>query len=960
MFKDLILGRTQLSGNSNNISWSEDGYVAFATGSTISILNPNPTKTSIYKSASDLFTLSATGDIKSYRKNEENRTILNERLSICCNPLDEFITSVSWSPSNYSDHSSCLLAGLTNSQKCYIFEQASYNPNNNTFIWKLKFDLFEELKYLLDVKNLIDQAKVESLRIHSIGWCPRISNSVSNEFTKFVVIGTEDGRINFFQINKSDGQSQLQFISFSSITIANNWIIKLDWSPWIQIDDNSNLFVSKLSIVTSDNLLFVQTIYFNRLDYKLYFDHLSVQHLVSFSFKGLLETSILRVLINKNRFFIKSIDWLLYKHRSSLDIDGFFQEDLLLIVSSTASIQAFYMVSNVFYEFSLSAVKGVNFSGLIINPVNDSKKSFELLMVEKEILSSTIDCNENIIENESGNEAPIEIEIEAETKAEAESEIKREKLTYAKNGDIYENVANVFLNFEDGFFDKKPNSSIEYQENLNNLRLSKLLSVINQDYKGFLKSFIFKKVDSWKVKNLVNYEDDLGIVFQILGICSNPAKNGLVLMHKITSVNELSYNIKARNDICLSLIPMFGEKESKVLKEFFSVNKFNCDQNIGDIAGLANFQVKLLVNLVENEFKTNRECLMNWFIYYNLIRQSFFKHLLVSNVLIVRNFKEVGALLDTDNLENYRLKEAEDKTNEKVSRDGDKIQKFTNEEEKILNLKKRLEQDVCLNEKLHRLKLFYYLVRKLDKPEELSKEDHAICQIKMQYYSLQNVDKGNNNQVAENNTENEKPFLNSKIRKKLRYLENDAIYSKLKEKFEKRVMEKIGTVIIESIDKYRMKVEGSLDKAIYHSLIKVTEDMRLAADNEKLTTNTKKSIIEFRNSDYPDEVFLFDFDSPKNSSLGVLFAEDEAGRETEIDTELIGLSEMEWRRCGLTLLPILDPSVKNCFCCGKKYIDWESYIRQYGGKEKDNWLFKTLFQSFTSCVYCGGKFFPRR
>ncbi len=77
-----------------------------------------------------------------------------------------------------------------------------------------------------------------------------------------------------------------------------------------------------------------------------------------------------------------------------------------------------------------------------------------------------------------------------------------------------------------------------------------------------------------------------------------------------------------------------------------------------------------------------------------------------------------------------------------------------------------------------------------------------------------------------------------------------------------------------------------------------------------------------------------------------------------------------WKRCSITLLPLLDMNIKTCNACGNKVIKLipesspmsnnDKYDNQdISGHISKSWLAKTLLSTFEVCPYCGGRYETR-
>ncbi|GMM34921.1 hypothetical protein DASC09_022460 [Saccharomycopsis crataegensis] len=235
--KDILVKRTLPSVGKPAVDWSDEGKIAFACESTVTIVHLETLNSFETSFSPENIKLSKTEEIPQ----PINLDIISpdEKISAGAMNSDSQVISVFWSPSRFSADGYCYLAAITNDFNCVIYEQIS-DPIG--IMWKQKFNLFHTLAHKFFDANAakISQPIMNKARIASFVWSKPLKQNFSKH--KLFAVGTESGHILVLSI--VDDQLFLIFgKQVSTLRKCSNFVTSITWSDWTLKNDTHESYI---------------------------------------------------------------------------------------------------------------------------------------------------------------------------------------------------------------------------------------------------------------------------------------------------------------------------------------------------------------------------------------------------------------------------------------------------------------------------------------------------------------------------------------------------------------------------------------------------------------------------------------------------------------------------------------------------------------------------------------------
>lgn len=260
----------------------------------------------------ELYETIATDAIPSVKPLDEPQLDVYNIETYC---TDDYVVDVTWSPSGLSLSRGCILSSLTNQGDIHLFEHSNVTQSSKyiksaSLVGLLRNDFGTPNK-----NSLPRDHGIEDYIFQAFSWSSRVSstNTTLNKWgSAFLAGGTKSGRIHIFQpyhvpqpennTNDSSVQTHTNVRLFSTVSITqqglsreDNWITHLKWSPWVKTTQDTK-YLSHIVYTTASNLVMLKPVVFDTQTQQL-------------------DTSMpVRVLQQASRFTITSLWVHLHKH----------------------------------------------------------------------------------------------------------------------------------------------------------------------------------------------------------------------------------------------------------------------------------------------------------------------------------------------------------------------------------------------------------------------------------------------------------------------------------------------------------------------------------------------------------------------------------------------------------------------------------------------------------------------
>lgn len=187
-----------------------------------------------------------------------------------------------------------------------------------------------------------------------------------------------------------------------------------------------------------------------------------------------------------------------------------------------------------------------------------------------------------------------------------------------------------------------------------------------------------------------------------------------------------------------------------------------------------------------------------------------------------------------------------------------------------------------------------------------------------------------------------------------KYEHNLAVYKKYHQLFHNKIIEHISDIVLAVIEQAQQqkqlanKLDNVFDEAIYLNMLLVRKSLN---NDDREGEDEKNGYSSQLSEDYLLELPVLN----GSAKLGFNYNIDKNTSYKNIKST----NGIIWQRCGISLLPLLEPKVRHCEVCETKYLDSSSMLdsKPHRSKQslKSSRVLLAMMGAVSRCVYCGGK-----